>query len=170
MDTTELKAELLRLMKDDPDLRVAILAVVDPVRLKADLVEAVREGVGDMLDAWGANPCGPNRLSASRTIRCDVNSGSRTHPFGLRGSRGNRTTLLPLHPHRTHARRGPTVAELHDRDGPALIPQPGIPRVPDASKPGSACQRIPGRIDGDPVDQRLDPSRRLESRGGGVEL
>ena len=56
MDATELKAELLRLMKDDPDLRVAILAVVDPVRLKADLVEAVREGVGDMLDAWGADP------------------------------------------------------------------------------------------------------------------
>jgi hypothetical protein len=65
MDATELKAELLRLMKDDPDLRVAILAIVDPVRLKADLVEAVREGVGDMLDAWGADPAPAE--SAERT-------------------------------------------------------------------------------------------------------
>ena len=56
MDTTELKGELLRLMAEDPDFRVEVLRLVDPVRLKAEVVEAVREGVGDMLDAWGADP------------------------------------------------------------------------------------------------------------------
>lgn len=38
-----MKAQLLALIREDPDFRAAVLEAVDPIRLKADVVEAVRE-------------------------------------------------------------------------------------------------------------------------------